>query len=419
MTDLDIYLDPLNSPGVMSAKMWIREGSRADPKDQKGLHQLLGSVLSRGCGPYSNIALSDLVEGAGAGLHCETYEDGYLISLKCNGSDAYKLLPIIGWMIKEPHLKNNQINLEKELSIRSIKRQKENPISLAFDTWRYLAYGNGPYGHDPLGTIEDLQRIDKEDLSILSKKLLRRKKFLVIAGTMPKSLKKEITTMEPFNTLQDTSSIIQPGTILSKDSKPYRSKQSCTYILRTLETSQVIIMLGSPTIAYANKDNLLLELLTCHLGSGMSSKLFIDLREKHGVAYDVGAHHLKKEHSSPFILHASTTEDKSLHTLKLLKKCWMEIQETQISEGELNLVRAKYRSQLAHTSQTVAQHAERKAHLLGLNLPADYDQRNLKRIESITSKDLMEAAARYLKKPLLCLCGPEKSIRKLAETWQS
>ena len=47
----DLVLDPVVTPGVLSAKLWIRRGSGCDQQGQRGGHQLLGSVLSRGCGP--------------------------------------------------------------------------------------------------------------------------------------------------------------------------------------------------------------------------------------------------------------------------------------------------------------------------------------------------------------------------------
>ena len=79
MNTLDISLDPVKVPGILSAKVWINGGSKNDPNMQRGAHQLLGAVLSRGCGPYNNLELADLVEGCGAGLRCDTTEDGLLI----------------------------------------------------------------------------------------------------------------------------------------------------------------------------------------------------------------------------------------------------------------------------------------------------------------------------------------------------
>ena len=60
----------------MSAKLWIEDGSRADPIGQKGIHQILCSTLCRGSGPYNNEQFAEIVESAGSILHCETYEDG-------------------------------------------------------------------------------------------------------------------------------------------------------------------------------------------------------------------------------------------------------------------------------------------------------------------------------------------------------
>ena len=50
---MNIILDKLNSKNIMSAKLWIEDGSRNDPKKQKGIHQLLSSTMLRGCGPVS------------------------------------------------------------------------------------------------------------------------------------------------------------------------------------------------------------------------------------------------------------------------------------------------------------------------------------------------------------------------------
>ena len=80
---MNIILDKIYSKNIMSAKLWIEDGSRNDPKDKKGIHQLLSSTMLRGCGPYNNKEIAEIVESCGANLNFDTYEDGLLISLKC------------------------------------------------------------------------------------------------------------------------------------------------------------------------------------------------------------------------------------------------------------------------------------------------------------------------------------------------
>ena len=418
MNTLDISLDPVKVPGILSAKVWINGGSKNDPNMQRGAHQLLGAVLSRGCGPYSNNNVAELVEGCGAGLRCDTYEDGLLISLKCSDSDTNRLLELVGWMITSPHLKSEQIKLERELSLQALQRQKENPFQLCFDGWRQLAYANGPYGHDPLGTVEDVEVLTGKELSPLAKNMTKGRKIMAIAGTFSSDIEKQIMNMKPFNLLADKEES-QSSLLATKFDDLLPKKRNSNLYLQPERTGQVVIMLGQPTIPHGHKNDLALRLLGCHLGSGMSSILFRELREKHGVAYDVGIHHPIRGGPSPFVIHVSTSEEKAFTTLQILKEIWENLKTKYLSNEELQLSRAKFRGHIAHGSQTVGQRAERRAQLRWLNLGDDYDFQSLRDIEHITSQELQTIAINHLMSPLLSLCGPEKTINKISKSWQS
>ncbi len=416
MSPLNLVLDPIASPGVISTKLWIKEGSRADPVGQKGAHQLLASLLTRGCGPYDNVSLADLVEGCGAGLRCDTNEDGVLISLKCSSNDADQLIPLLGWMMIDPHLNPKQIHLEKELSIQALQRQKENPFHLAFDSWRKLAYGEGPYGHDPLGVSEDLKGLERKELLPLAKSLIQRDSFLVIAGAVNQDLEKQLKAASPFKDkpILSTKGPSSHHTSILNHSSIAEANISLEY----QETEQVVIILGKPTLSHFHIEDIHLRLLNSHLGIGMSSILFRQLREEHGVAYEVGAHHPAREGASPFLLHASTSEEKASLTLQLLMEIWNRLSKEPISEKDLSLAKAKFQGQVVLCTQTSSQKAERKAQLKSLNLPDNYDNECINRMKSITSKSLQVAAIKHLSSPLLSLCGPKRCLEALSEQWQ-
>ena len=411
---MNIILDKLDSKNLMSAKLWIEDGSRKDPKDKKGIHQLLSSTMLRGCGPYNNKQIAEIVENCGANLNCDTYEDGLLISLKCVETDAYKLLPLIGWMITKPILQIDQLELEKDLTIKAIKRQKESTYQLAFDGWRKMVYGDGPYGHDPLGSIDDINKINKEHILPIASSLIHRKKNLVISGKFPINLKNYIENTIEFKGISNHNKAFKNINKIETPSKQRRS--ICT---RSLNTKQVILLLGKATIRYDNKSDILLRLLSCYLGYGMSSLLFKVLREKYGVVYEAGIYHPIREQQTPFIMHASTSEEKGIITLQLLNECWEKIINSEISPEELDLVKIKYRGQMAHSLQSISQRAEHKAHLLGIGLTKDHDKEILQRLESITSKEIKDAANRYLKNPLLSVCSNKEVIRKIFKDWKA
>ena len=404
------------TPGIMTVKTWIREGSRSDPSTKKGLHQLCGSVLSRGCGPYGTIEVADLIEGCGASLRSETHEDGLLISLKCSTEEHTKLLPLIGWMIASPHLEPDQIDLERELCIQVLKRQIESPFHLAFNSWRELVYSKTPYGHDPCGTVDDLLNITHKDIQNIANMLLLRPKVIVLEGALPVTIEDYIQTLKPFKTLSDScteSSIVQSNNHLySQGSKQNR------IVLNSQKTSQIIIIFGKETIPHSNLDDLKLRILSCYLGSGMSSLLFKKLREEKGLVYDVGTYHPIREYNTPFAIHASTTETKARLTLEIIIKSWNKLINEELSHDDLKLAKAKLKGNYAHNSQTISQRAERKAQLLGYNMDEDHDSKCIKRIDSITSQEINRAAQKHLRNPCLSLCGPKSSIDELALNWR-
>ena len=414
---MNIILDKIYSKNIMSAKLWIDDGSRNDPKDKKGIHQLLSSTMLRGCGPYNNKEIAEIVESCGANLNFDTYEDGLLISLKCVENDAYKLIPLIGWMITKPILQRDQFELEKDLTIKAIRRQKESTYQLAFDGWRKMVYGDGPYGHDPLGSIDDINKINKEHILPIASSLIHRKKTFVISGKFPINIDEYIENRIEFKGISKNI-INQNKTFknIRKIETPYKQRTNiCTH---SLNTKQVILLLGKATIRYDDKSDILLRLLSCYLGYGMSSLLFKVLREKYGVVYEAGVYHPIRENQTPFIVHASTSEEKGNMTLQLLKECWEEIINNEISPEELDLVKIKYRGQIAHSLQSISQRAEHKAHLLGIGLSKDHDKEILQRLESITSKEIKDAANRYLKNPLLSVCSNKEVIRKIVKDWK-
>ena len=104
-------------------------------------------------------------------------------------------------------------------------------------------------------------------------------------------------------------------------------------------------------------------------------------------------------------------------SLQLLKECWEQIINSEISHEELDLVKIKFRGQMAHSLQSISQRAEHKAHLLGIGLKKDHDKENLIRLTSISSKEIKDVANKYLRKPSLSVCSNKEVIQKINKYW--
>jgi predicted Zn-dependent peptidase len=184
------------------------------------------------------------------------------------------------------------------------------------------------------------------------------------------------------------------------------------------DTEQLVLMLGCTTAPLGSPEALALRLLHCHLGVGMSSRLFVALREENGLAYDVGVHHPARLGDAPFVFHLSSSSERAGDATAALLDEWQRLLEQPLSRAELDLALAKFRGQEALGRQTSSQLADRLALVLGHGLPADFADRSLEQAARLDPDDLQAAARRLLGRPSLSLCGPAAALREAERVWR-
>ena len=400
-------------PDVVAARLWIRGGSSQDPRGQRGAHQLLAGLMTRGCGELDADALADLVEGRGAVLRSEASEDSLVVSLKCAAADASTLLPLLLTMVRDPHLRPEQLDLERQLNLQSLQRQREDPFQLAHDLLREQLYGQGPYGHDPLGVEAELANLDRDALLPLLTGLGAAGALLVLTGSVDPEL-----TQQLGDTLASA-----PWSTKAPEAGPTAQATSGQgpggFGPMEQDTEQLVVMLGSATVPLGHPDALALRVLQAHLGMGMSSRLFVVMREERGLAYDVGVHMPARMGATPFIWHLSSSADRAREACDCMLEEWQRMLETPLDPSALGLAKAKYIGQDAMGRQTCGQIADRQALVLGHGLGANYIEATLALAHQLTPDDLVGAAQRWLQQPALSVCGPGDAITGASDAWTS
>jgi predicted Zn-dependent peptidase len=184
-----------------------------------------------------------------------------------------------------------------------------------------------------------------------------------------------------------------------------------------VDTEQLVVLLGTATVPLGHADSLPLRLLQSHLGLGMSARLFVELREERGLAYDVGVHLPARCGSTPFVMHLSSSAERAEEATDCLLDEWQRILNQPLSREELVLAQAKYQGQEASGRQTCCQIADRQALVLSHGLPEDVVERNLRRAATLTPEDLLQAARRWLTRPCLSLVGPAVALAGAERAW--
>ncbi|MEO1560876.1 MAG: pitrilysin family protein, partial [Cyanobacteria bacterium J06632_19] len=178
-------------------------------------------------------------------------------------------------------------------------------------------------------------------------------------------------------------------------------------------TQQSVIMLGYLGASVDSNDYAALKLLSSYLGNGLSSRLFIELREKLGLAYDVSAFYPTRQFSSSFVVYMGTAPENTLRALKGLRKEVDLLSTNKLEESVLQAAKNKVLGQYALGKQTNGQIAQIYGWYEIIGLGVAFDQKFQQDIAALTNADTTQAAIKYLQEPFVSIIGQQEAINSV------
>lgn len=147
--------------------------------------------------------------------------------------------------------------------------------------------------------------------------------------------------------------------------------------------------------------------MNTYLGSGLSSRLFVELREKRGLAYEVSSIFSTKLDRSIFAVYMGTTPDNLRQAIDGLQGEMARLYTTQLNDEELSTTKSKLLGKYALAKQTSSQMAYIYGWYETLGLGWEFDRQFTNAIEGVTTKQIQEVAQQYFSSPYyLSVVGP-------------
>jgi zinc protease len=388
---------------IIAARIFIRAGSCNENPQQSGLAHLLSTVLTKGCDGLSSLQIAEHVESMGAGLSADSAADYFLVSLKTVTADFADILGLAGRIMRSPTFPEIEVELERRLALQDIRSQKEQPFTIAFDQLRQVMYQNHPYAMSVLGDETTMCRLTRADLVKYHQTYFRPDNVVIsIAGRV--TLEDAVTLVE--NIFGDWQAPSEPLPIVHFPHIKVEPQQR----LKVQQTQQSVIMLGYLGPSVLAPDYAALKLLSTYLGNGLSSRLFVELREKRGLAYEVSAFFPTRLHPGSFVVYMGTAPENTSIALTGLRTEVDLLSSNQLEESALQASKNKILGQYALGKQSNGQIAQVYGwyEILGLGIDFDFLFQGL--ISSVTVKDAIAAANQYLREPYLSLVGQQEAI---------
>lgn len=390
---------------LVAGKIFLKQGGgRWETPTQAGLSHLVAALLTKGTAGRSALDIADTIESLGASLGASAASDYFSLGLKTVTRDFPEILSLAAELMRSPSFPEAQLELERKITLQNIQSQWEQPFNVAFSELRSQMYPDHPYGVSILGTADTVPTLTREHLQDYHRCFFRPDNVIM-------SFSGNITSAEAIAQVErsfgDWTNPADPLTPLTINPIVGRSHTRTTI----KESQQSIVMIGylGPTIT--DPDYAALKLISTYLGNGLSSRLFVELREKRGLAYDVSAFFPSRLHQSQFVVYIGTAPPNTATALEGLETEVKRLGEVLLSDAEIQAAKNKLLGQYALGKQTNGELAQIFGWYETLGLGVQFDHEFQHHINDLTPAQLQRAAQRYLQIPYYSLVGPEAFLK--------
>ncbi len=411
---LDILLVDTKSFPSMTTLLLVGSGSRYEDRKNNGIAHFFEHMVFKGSKKYpSTLLLSSLVEGFGGYFNAFTGKDytGYYVK---SPSKHYKtVIEIIADMIQHPLLKTAEIEKEKGVIVQEIKMYEDTPQRMVFDIYEELLYKNHPLGYYITGTVDTVTAFTRDTFTNYINRLYRpNNATFIIAGGLTS---KNGANIEDYRAkMQKEFGQWESGKTASFE-KIKERQESPQALVRYKKSEQAHMCLGYRTFSWWDERRYILWVLTAILGIGMSSRLFIEVREKRGLCYSIGTYYDYFTDAGNMLTYAGVSTDVNSvrETVKVILDEHNKIMEKGIkgiSDKELRrakeLIKGNFLLSLEDTYNV--------ASLFGKQVLLEGKMTEVKEIlrdiESVTKEQIIELAKEIFTKNNLnfALIGPFK-----------
>ena len=400
---ITLLLQQNSSVDLVAGRIFFKNaGSIWEKRVKGGLFNLLSRVITKGTEQYSSQEIADKIESIGASLGTDATNDYFLLSLKAVTSDFAEILELASEILQKPTFPENEIDLERHLTLESIRSSREQPFNVAYSQLRESMYQEHPYAISVLGQEDSLKSLTRSDLQTCHQNYIRPEHCVIsLSGNI--SFDEALQLIEKFFApwQNNYSSAFEPLKIAEVINNPQ-------YIYTHKDTQQEIVMLGYFASSIFSEDYPALKLLNTYLGSGLSSRLFVELREKRGLAYDVSAMYPPRQDLSQFIFYIGTAPENT-QTAKLgLQEEAERLVKDPLSEEELQNAKNKLLGKYALSKQTNSEVAQINGWYETIGLGVEFDSKFNEIIEQVTPKNAQEVAQKYFSQPYISQVGPQE-----------
>lgn len=370
--------------------IWIRAGGRYEHCEISGISHFLEHLLFKGTKKRTVRKIKESIEGVGGSLNAFTAHEFTCYVVKILGKYFPLALDVLSDMILNATLAESDIEREKTVIIEEIKMYRDMPAHYVSELLDNLLWPEQPLGRNLAGSPETIASLTRKDLTSYKKKFYNLHN-VIVAAVGP--ISHTATVKEVKKRFSMKSPLCRVGF-----QRAHASQVDPQIHFLFKETEQAHMCLGAHALPRAHPDRYALSLLHIVLGANMSSRLFQELREKRGLAYEIASYVKRYRDTGAFIVSAGIDNAKVPQALEVILREVRRITEQPVKKVEFKRAKEFYKGQFSLALEDTMDHmlwmGEEMMTLQTMHLP----EQIVKEIERVDEEDVMRVAQKIFKR---------------------
>lgn len=323
--DRVLYRPSFDTP-VVSVRVASLGGVRAEPSNHGGLCELVTRTWAGGTSRYSELEISEKVEGLAAGLSPMGGKNSLSLGADVLSTSIKPMSALWAEILSGPTFPQEVIDRERQIQLHQIAAKKDNPAQICMQLFAQGMFGAHAYSRDSLGTPNSLASLTRDQLSDWwMQNFRRRKKSIAICGA---------TDVDAW--IRAYEETIEAGAARIPDpvSKRIEYPSAPVSVFERVEKEQSHMVYGFPGLTLFDERRYALQLMQSVL-AGQGGRLFLELRDKNSLAYSVSPLRMEGIDGGYFGAYIGCAPSKTETALRMMAEEFKKLCDELIPEAEL------------------------------------------------------------------------------------
>lgn len=377
-----------SASAISHACIIINSGSRDETESQSGLAHFIEHLIFKRTEKRNTNQILNRLESVGADLNAYTTKEYTCIHASLLNPYLDRTLELFNDIVFHSTFPEEEMDKEKGVILDEIASYLDQPEEAIYDDFEDLVFEGHPLGRNILGSTESVNHLSQQDIKDFIAANYHTDKIVVaVLGNYTLSKAVKIFTKHYDNIPQN----------LHHDSRTAPSKAPVVIRTDQKPIMQAHTMIGSQAYSLHHPYKtglLLLNNLLC--GTGMSSILNLQIREKHGIAYSIESGYSPLSDTGIFTVYFGTDKEKVDKALSLIYKEFKKLRENPLTEVQLQKAKNKFIGQIALGEENrIGLIVSMAKSLIDYN-HIDSLETVFKKIESVSTTDMAQLTSEIL-----------------------